>query len=359
MHPTRALDPHATTHSALMPSEPKVLILDDQSTGRLLLSELIKSIRSDAELIMFADPFEAVEHVAAHPVDLVLTDYRMPLLNGIETIRRMRKLYSYERLPILMISAVNDQDIKHEAFEAGVTDFLIRPLDVIECRARCANLLELQMRNALTERYVRLLEQQIEERSRILRAHELDAPFRFIQIVEKFDPAHAPRLRRLAALTTLVSRKLQLPSSEVEANRVAAMLHDIGQIAIPVAIRHPNRGLTPQERLIEQSHVHVGHNLLANGRTLPLRTAATAALTHHEKFDGSGYPNGLQGTQIPQCSRIIAIASVFAGLLNDATAESELQLRQARKTVADESGCSFDPDLATVFLSFGNELRQL
>jgi len=146
----------------------KVLVIDDQSTGRIVLSEIMRSLDASLQVVTFADPVEAIEYARKHPVDMVLTDYKMPGMDGIEAIRRLRRLFGYEDIPIVCITVVNDREVRYRALEAGATDFLIRPIDRLECGARCRNLLSLRRHEILKKNRTRILEQKIDEATREL-----------------------------------------------------------------------------------------------------------------------------------------------------------------------------------------------
>src|SRR5260370_31419541 len=121
----------------------KILVIDDQSTGRIVLSEIMRSLDASLEVATFADPLEAIEYARKHPVDMVLTDYKMPSLDGIEVIRRLRRIFGYEDVPIVCITVVNDREVRYRALQAGATDFLIRPIDRLQSREPLRHLLTL------------------------------------------------------------------------------------------------------------------------------------------------------------------------------------------------------------------------
>src|SRR5260221_1249371 len=151
----------------------KILVIDDQSTGRIVLSEIMRSLDASLEVATFADPLEAIEYARKHPVDMVLTDYKMPSLDGIEVIRRLRRIFGYEDVPIVCITVVNDREVRYRALEAGATDFLIRPIDRLECGARCPNLLNLRRHEILKKNRTRVLQPKIDEATREMRRSEV------------------------------------------------------------------------------------------------------------------------------------------------------------------------------------------
>ena len=134
-----------------------VMIIDDQSTGRMVLSEIIRSLDASVEVVTLSDPVEAIEYARKHAVDMVLTDYKMPNMDGIEVVHRLRRIFGYEDVPIVCVTVVNDREVRYRALEAGATDFLIRPIDRLECGARCRNLLSLRRHEILKKNRTRVL----------------------------------------------------------------------------------------------------------------------------------------------------------------------------------------------------------
>src|SRR6266436_1198434 len=211
----------------------KILVIDDQSTGRIVLSEIMRSLDASLEVATFADPLEGIEYARKHPVDMVLTDYKMPSLDGIEVIRRLRRIFGYEDVPIVCITVVNDREVRYRALEAGATDFLIRPIDRLECGARCRNLLSLRRHEILKKNRTRILEQKIDEATRELRRREVETLFRLAKAAEQRDKVTGMHLVRMAKYSSLIAKGVGLSSAEQDTIELAAPMHDIGKIGIP------------------------------------------------------------------------------------------------------------------------------
>src|SRR5437763_5590855 len=199
----------------------KILVIDDQSTGRILLSEIMRSLDASLQDATFADPLEAIEYARKHAVDMVLTDYKMPNLDGIETIRRLRRIFGYEDVPIVCITVVNDREVRYRALEAGATDFLTRPIDRLECGARCRNLLSLRRHEILKKNRTRILEQKIDEATRELRRREVETLFRLAEAAEQRDKVTGMHLVRMAKYSSLVASGLGLAVADPEAIQLA------------------------------------------------------------------------------------------------------------------------------------------
>jgi two-component system response regulator RpfG len=335
----------------LSPSlHPTVVVLDDQSTGRLILAEVIKGINKNINLRLFSNPVDAIDYIRTNPVDLVLTDFKMPGMDGIETIRQLRSLYNYQELPIVMTTVIDDREIRHRAFEAGATDFLIRPVDPIECRARCQNLLNLRQQYIINSNHARELQERVDQVTRELRLREVDTLYRLARAAESRDAVTGAHLKRMSKYSALIARHAGLSKEEVEAIELAAPMHDIGKICIPDAIMQKAGKLTDEEMVIMKTHAQIGHDILKDSSSRFLQAAASIALNHHEKYDGSGYPSGLKGKNIPLDARIVALADVFDALTSERPYKEAWEWGKALEFIVGQKGKHFDPELVDIFI---------
>jgi two-component system response regulator RpfG len=337
---------HDSHESKLAPL--KVLIVDDQSTGRIVLSEIMRSLDPGLEVVTFADPIEAIEFARTHPVDMVLTDYKMPGMDGIEAIRRLRRIFGYEDIPIVCITVVNDREVRYRALDAGATDFLIRPIDRLECGARCKNLLSLRRHEILKKNRTRILEQKIDEATRELRRREVDTLFRLAKAAEQRDKVTGMHLVRMAKYSALIAKGAGLSSAEQDAIELAAPMHDIGKIGIPDRILQNPGKLEGEDLLVMQSHARIGYDMLKDSSSGYLQMAAVIALGHHEKYNGSGYPTGLRGEHIPLEARIVAVADVYDALTSVRPYKAAWSAKEALAYMESHAGRHFDPRLVEV-----------
>ena len=349
MSANRSLAPVFELHQFRTVS-PTVMVLDDQSTGRLVLAEVIKSIDKKINIMMFSDATEAIEYARSAPLDLVLTDYKMPGMDGIETIRQLRRLYSYQELPIVMTTVVSNREVLYRAFEAGASDYLIRPVDPTECRVRCQNLLNLRQQYIASSKHARMLEERIEEVKRDLRLREMDTLFRLAGAADRRDAVTGSHLKRMAMYSALIARAICLDEDLVEAIELAAPMHDIGKIGIPDAILQKKGRLTPEETLIMNTHPQIGYEILKDSPSRFLQAAAVIAQSHHEKYDGTGYPSGLKGQDIPMEARIVALADVFDALTSERPYKPAWEWSAAVNHIIEQKNKHFDPELVDVFL---------
>jgi two-component system response regulator RpfG len=336
-----------------------VMIIDDQSTGRLVLSEIMRGLDAGVQVVTFADPLQAIEFARGNTVDMVLTDYKMPSMDGIEAIRRLRRIFGYEDIPIVCITVVNDRDVRYRALEAGATDFLIRPVDRLECGARCRNLLSLRRHELLKKNRTRLLEQKVDEATRELRRREVDTLFRLAKAAEQRDKVTGQHLTRMAKYSALIAREARLSEAEQEAIELAAPMHDIGKIGIPDRILQHAGKLQGEELETMRSHARIGYDLLKDSSSGYLQTAAVIALGHHERYDGEGYPTGLRGEHIPLEARIVAVADVYDALTSVRPYKEAWPAEQAFNYVREQKGRHFDPALADILLIHREEIVEI
>ena len=327
-----------------------VLVIDDQSTGRVILEEIVRGVDPSIQVQTFADPLVAIEWAKTHPVDLILTDYKMPQLDGVETIRRIRGIYSCMDVPIVVVTVLEDREIRYKALEAGATDFLTKPVDQYECRARCRNLLTLRRQQIVIKDRARLLEQQVSAAVRDIRLREVETIFRLGKAGEFRDEGTGNHIFRMAKYSRLIAEDLKLSDDEADMIELAAPMHDIGKIGIPDHILLKPGGLAADETINMQRHPRIGYDILKDSPSKYLRTGAVIALGHHEKFDGTGYPSQLVGEDIPLAARIVAVADVFDALTSIRPYKPAWRVNEALGYLTQQRGKHFDPRCIDAFM---------
>lgn len=327
----------------------RILIIDDQSTSRQILEELIASLGDGSTTDSFADPVVALAWTRANPPDLVLTDYKMPYMNGVEFTRRFRQLYP--ETPLVMITALEDRSIRYQALEAGATDFLTKPIDHIECRARCRNLLTLREQQIFIQDRANWLEERVEKATHEIRTRELETLLRLAKAGEYRDEETGGHILRMANFSRLIAERLALSKDECQVIEIAAPMHDIGKIGIPDGILLKPGKLNPQEFRNMQEHARIGYEILKDSPSQYLQMGAIIAYGHHEKFDGQGYPNGLAGEAIPLPARIVAVADVFDALTSKRPYKRAWSVQDAVEFLQTQQGRHFDPACVQAFLA--------
>lgn len=327
-----------------------VLVIDDQSTGRVILEEIVRGVDPSVQVQTFADPLAAIEWAKTHPVDLVLTDYKMPQLDGVETIHRIRGIYSCVDVPIIVVTVLEDREIRYKALEAGATDFLTKPVDPYECRARCRNLLTMRRQQIVIKDRARLLEQQVTEAVRDIRLREVETIFRLGKAGEFRDEETGNHIIRMAKYSRLIAEDLRLSDDECDLIQLAAPMHDIGKIGIPDHILLKPSGLGSDETANMQRHPRIGFDILKDSPSKYLRMGAVIALGHHEKFNGEGYPSRLVGEDIPLAARIVAVADVFDALTSIRPYKEAWKVSEALGYLTQQRGQHFDPRCIDSFM---------
>ncbi len=328
-----------------------VLIVDDLFSSRLLLAEIVRQIDGKLNLELFDTPSRALEYARNNRVDIVLTDYKLPEFDGIELVKQLRALPHCVDVPIVVITVVDDRKIRYDALEAGATDFLIKPLDDHETRARCANLLELRRHKIVLSDQARVLQYQVDKSVAEIHERELETLSKLAKAGEFRDKTTGNHLMRMAKHSALIGQHLGLGTETVHVLEVAAPMHDIGKIGIPDSVLLKEGPLTADETQVMREHPRMGYDILKGSPSKYLSMGAIIALGHHEKFDGSGYPNGLHGEDVPLVARIVAVADVFDALVSERPYKHAWSLDEAIEFLVSQRGKHFDPMCIDAFLS--------
>jgi two-component system, response regulator RpfG len=336
-----------------------VMVVDDQSTGRAILEQVIRSLDERVVVEGFARPVDAVVWATRNVSDLVLVDYMMPEMDGIEFVKRLRALPGYEHVPIVMVTVHDDRKVRYAALDAGITDFLTKPVDARECLARCRNLLTLRRQQLALEDRKRLLEHMVEDATREVREREKETLLRLARAGEFRDGETGNHLVRMSRYSRLIADAIGVDSDEAETVELAAPLHDIGKIGVPDHILLKNGPLEESEWKLMRRHPVMGHEILKGSASKYVRMGALIALGHHEKYDGSGYPNGLVGEHIPLCARIIAVADVFDALTSARPYKASWDAERAFEYIDSQRGRHFDPRLAAVFMQSKSQILRI
>ncbi len=333
----------------------RVLIVDDNTTNLTLFRHLLKKI-DGVESICFDQPLKALEWCADNEPDLVLLDYMMPEMDGLEFIEHFRKIKEYKDIPIVVITADTENEVRHRALNLGAYDFLNKPIDKTEFLARLRNLLVLRESQIALANRADWLAKEVKKATAELRSREKEMILRLSKAAEHRDPETGQHLIRMANYSRLIARELNLSEEQQELILEAAPMHDIGKVATPDAILLKQGRLTEDEFAVIKQHAISGYNILADSESTLIRAAAVMALSHHEKFDGSGYPRGLKGDAIPLYGRIVAVADVFDALTSIRPYKKAWSLNDACQFLRDQTGSHFDPLCIEAFFKAWNDI---
>lgn len=335
-----------------------VLTVDDNPTN-LALVEAMLGRMPNVETIALDDPRLALEWCRDNRPDLILLDYMMPGLDGLEFMRQLKMLPERAATPVIMITADLEREVRYAALELGARDFLTKPLDRAEFTARVKNQLALiDAQTKLADRAA-WLAAEVAKATADIRAREKEAILRLSRAAEYRDPETGAHLLRMSNYARLIAARLGLPDEEQELILEASPMHDVGKVGIPDAILLKPGRLDEEEYRVMKRHAEIGHRILCDSPSPLLQAAALIALAHHEKYDGSGYPQGLAGAAIPLYGRIVAVADVFDALTSTRPYKRPWPLEEARAFLEANAGAHFDPACVAAFLAAWPEVLDI
>jgi len=335
-----------------------VLIVDDSDINLILFSALVQKL-DNCEAHTFFKPREALDWVKDNEVDLVIVDYMMPELDGLQFIALLRAIPTCEVVPVLMITANDQKDIRYRALNSGANDILTKPVDKVEFLARARNMLTLSEARRKLNNHAAWLADEVRKATAEIVARERETVLRLSKAAEYRDPETGAHILRMAHYSKLIAAGLGMPVEQQELLLEAAPMHDIGKVGIMDNILLKPGKLTPEEFEIMKQHANFGYELLKGSSSRVLQAGAEIAKGHHEKFDGSGYPDGISGTDIPIFSRIVAVADVFDALTSERPYKKAWTLEAAVDFLVNGSGKHFDPTCVKAFLNAWEDVLEI
>ena len=328
----------------------RVCIVDDTAINLTLMEALIAKI-DDCRAVCFSEPLKALHYCTEQDIDLLIVDYMMPGVDGIDFIQRLRAVEARRDVPILMVTADHEKEVRHRALQGGATDFLTKPLDRVEFTSRVRNMLSIRRSHLLLTDRAAMLAEEVRKATAEIFAREREAIFRLSKAAEFRDPETGAHILRMAHYSELIARRLGWDDSRAEMMLQAAPMHDVGKLGTPDYILLKPGKLSHEEFEVMKRHAIIGWEILRDSASPVLQLAAEIALNHHEKFDGSGYPHGLAGDAIPQSGRIVAVADVFDALTSARPYKAAWPVERALNLLRDSRGSHFDPDCVDAFLA--------
>lgn len=335
-----------------------VLIVDDSRSSLALLGSIVREIVGD-DIDLCLNPLEALKRCEERQYDLLLVDHIMPEMDGIAVIEALRARENYRSVPMVMVTSDADKSIRIEAIRVGANDFLTKPFDPIELKARISNLLALRGAQLELADHANRLTREIAKATAHLLAREEEIIWRLARAIEYRDGDTGEHVSRVARICRIIGEGLELSPERLRMIYLAAPLHDIGKIAIADAILSKSGKLTSEEMATMREHVNIGARILEKGDSELIRTAELIAQNHHEKWDGTGYPNKLAGTDIPIEARIVALADVFDALCSERPYKKAWPLEDAYAEITRCSGSHFDPACVAAFIARWAEISVL
>ena len=325
-----------------------ILIVDDQMTNIMLLESILQN-SGYTHVHSTQDPTQVVPLFKELNPDLMCLDIRMPELNGFQVMGQLKIIHQHAYLPILVLTSEEDRETRLRALESGAKDFLHKPFDKIEVLMRIRNLLEVSLLNKAMSRQNEILEEIVRIRTRELKETQFDVVHRLARAAEHRDNETGSHIVRMSHYATVLGRACDMTEEECDILFHATPMHDVGKLGIPDRILLKPGKLTAEEFDIMKQHTVIGASLLSGSQSAVLQMGEVIALTHHEKWDGSGYPNRIAGEDIPLVGRICAIADVFDALSSKRCYKDPWPLEKTLKEVYSLAGKQFDPHLVDLF----------
>ncbi len=328
---------------------PSVLILDRDAARAATINELLIAIDPHLHIESFSKAEAGLSWLYWHSADLVIADMKLVDIEDHILIQRIRELPSGRDLPLLMLSDAHDSMGRQRILEAGATDFLNKPVDRHECTARCTNLLTQRSQSKIIQERARWLETRVSNATAEVRVREHETLLRLAKAGEYRDEETGNHVLRMAKYSRLIAEHLGLNREECDCIELAAPMHDIGKIGIPDHILLKPGKLTPEEMTVMKNHSIIGYDILKDSPSQYLQMGAVIALSHHEKYDGSGYPFGTPGKEIPLVARIVAVADAYDALTSERPYKREWSVDRSVGYLMAQRGRHFDPDCLDAF----------
>jgi putative two-component system response regulator len=328
----------------------QILVVDDEPTNVRLLEKVLQS-EGYTNVVSTTDSRQAVELYQQHRSDLILLDLNMPYLDGYQVMEELRAQEDASLPPILVLTAQHVQEFRNRALKSGASDYVTKPFDRVELLSRVHNLLQVHLAQRYMHDQNQFLEKKVRERTRELQDTRLQIVQRLGRAAEYRDNETGLHIIRMSKVSALLGKSVGLDEYQCDLLLNASPMHDIGKIGVPDEILLKPGKLEPQEWEIMKTHSQIGADILAGDDSELLSMARDIALTHHEKWDGSGYPNALQGEDIPLVGRIVALADVFDALTSDRPYKKAWSVDDALELIREQSGRHFDPRLTECFLA--------
>ncbi len=325
-----------------------VVIIDDNQINVTLLTHLIKKVEHCIPF-GFTVSAEGLSWCEENEPDLIVIDYMMPAPDGMEFIERFRKIQEKKDIPILMITANHETSVRYQALELGATDFLTKPVDRVEFIARAKNMLALRKSQKALANRAEWLASEVRKATATILQRERETLWRLSKTAEYRDPETGAHILRMAHYSRHIAVNLGLSRQEQDWVFEAAPMHDIGKVGIPDDILLKPGKLTDEEFDIMKGHPLIGYEILKDSSSPVLQIAAEIAASHHEKFDGSGYPHGKKGEEIIIYGRIVAVADVFDALTSERPYKKAWEWSRAMELISSSAGTHFDPACVNAF----------
>ncbi len=326
-----------------------ILIVDDEAANVRLLKKILES-KGFYNVVSTQDPTQVLPLYQEHKCDLILLDLDMPKLDGYGVMDQLNALIGKDLPSILVLTAQHLQTYRQRALDNGARDYVTKPFDVDELLSRMRNLLEVQMAHKFMRHQNEILEQKVQKRTRAIHDTRLQVVRHLGRAVEYRDNETGLHIVRMSKVAVVIGKAAGMDDKQCDLLLNAAPMHDIGKIGIPDEILLKKGKLEAEEWAVMQTHAQIGADILSGDGSDLMTMAYDIALTHHEKWNGRGYPHGLAGENIPLVGRVTALADVFDALTSLRPYKKAWSVEQAVAFIKEKSGQYFDPNLVELFL---------
>lgn len=334
----------------------KILLVDDTKTN---IDILVQALKDDYKLGVAMDGTKAIEYARNNRLDLILLDIVMPDMDGFEVCKRLKDDQITKEIPIIFITAMDDPKHKTHGFEAGAVDYITKPFDIAEVKARVKNHLTLKVAQEALKNQNLILDERVRERTYELEKTQIEIINRLGMAAEYRDKDTGYHINRLSCYSEIMGKSLGLSEKDCKILALASTMHDVGKIGIPDTILLKPGKLTAEEMEVMKTHTTIGAELLSGSESPLLKTAKVIAHTHHEYWNGKGYPMGLKGEEIPLYGRIVCICDVFDALISERPYKTAWPISDAIAEITSLEGELFDPKLTQLFIELLPKFTQI